>query len=173
MGKKFLRLLCDENVMKRYIDVSEIEFLQEYLIKTFYKFDIKNDKNIFDEVAENKNGFILKPTLLGKGEGIIFGDECEYEEWIENIQKLMNNDEYIIQQYIKQKSFSFRSVLNDEIVQQNIIPTLLCYNDSFYGPGINRSSPDRLIAVSRGGEILLPQIDDSLDANFMIPKTQF
>merc|ERR1712154_84068 len=75
-----------------------------------------------------------------------------------------------IQQYIKQHLFTFRSVLNDEIVQQNIIPTLLCYNDKFYGPGINRSSPERLIAVSRGGEILLPQINKSMKGNFLIPQ---
>eukprot|EP01084_Bolivina_argentea_P072199 131143_1 len=168
-NKTFLNLLANADIMTRYIPKDDIQFLNKFLIKSYCKLDLSTS-DILDHVIEDKDAYVLKPILLGKGEGIIFGDECTNSEWYDSIQSnILDHNTYVLQEYIEQELFEFQSVLNGDWVQQNIVATLLCYGDAFYGPGVNRSSPSRLIAVSRGGEILLPQIAHDDDKHFTIP----
>ena len=48
--------------------------------KSYYKMDLMRNENVFEDITENKNAYILKPSLLGKGEGIIIKNpESKYE----------------------------------------------------------------------------------------------
>ena len=58
-------------------------------------------------------------------------------------------------------SDDYDAEIDDMMCKQSLVATLLCADDQFIGPGIYRSSPERLIAVSRGGEILMPTVTDS------------
>jgi len=43
----------------------------------------------------------------------------------------------------------------------NVVGTMLCFDDIFFGPGIYRASPGDIVNVAGGGTVLFPVLSHS------------
>lgn len=149
--KRFLTLLTEGDLLANYLSPEEIATVQQSVIPSYRANDLPTSVRRTDH-----RGYLLKPALAGKGEGIIFADELNSSEWNAALAEF---PEHIVQPIIDQKLYPLRShFTNGELVHQPLVATFCCMNDRYIGPGIFRSGPQRLIAVSRGGEILVPRV---------------
>lgn len=151
--KRFLTLLSDPALLAEFLPAEDAAWLQKRLIPTFSPDALP--ERLREEVRSGEAGYLVKPALAGKGEGIVFSDELSAEEWRAALDTL---DGHIVQPIVDQQLFRLQSALTGEAVEQPLVATFCCVNDRYLGPGIFRSGPQRLIAVSRGGEILVPRV---------------
>ncbi|MDZ4837593.1 MAG: hypothetical protein SGJ27_27725 [Candidatus Melainabacteria bacterium] len=155
--KRMLGVFHNDEIMADYMTVDERKFLKENVVETHLVRDIQRAGN---EAMNNKHDWVLKPNLLGKGEGMIFGHNTPENEWRNALRDSLHHD-YVLQRYIKQKQFPILTrVGNDVSVQElNVVGTLLCFDDQFIGPGIYRASKGDIVNVSGGGTILFPMME--------------
>jgi alpha-ketoglutarate-dependent taurine dioxygenase len=151
--KRLLTLLCQESFTKRYLSIEHSNILKNRLMFTILTTAL-NDSKLRENLLGNKDNWLIKPSLFGKGKGIIFGKNLNQNEWKNILIKLSNTNEFVVQEYSKQEKF----VLNHKnlLSYYNLVGTLLCFNDKFLGPGIYRASNQDLIALTQGGFIIFP-----------------
>lgn len=151
--KRLLTILSRDDILSDYLSSYYHEIVRKHRILSILpKFCADKIK---EDVLTTKNEWLLKPCLLGKGKGIIFGKDLNHDEWSKLIENILteNKNEFILQQYIKQEKFSY---FENQEKFQNIVGTLLCFNDTFLGPGIYRTSQSELIALTRNGCLMFP-----------------
>lgn len=146
--KKFLHLLSRDDILFDYMNINNHKIIRKHRINTYLSNQILND---YSEIENNKDRWLLKPAFLGKCKGIILGKNINQEKWTHKMKNLKQN--FVIQQYIKQKVFSLKDLKN-----YHLVGTLLCFNDMFYCPGIFRASKKDLISLSQVGLIVYPSI---------------
>lgn len=124
------------------------------------------------------SSLVVKPALLGKGEGILlqkdFSTDEEFLNAIEqeysSLKHLLydtsidtKNKQLIVQPYLENQT-CFR-ILDEQLEIDSsmwdvrnwrCVGTLLCMDDQFYGPGMFRFSAADLIALTRGGIAVAP-----------------
>eukprot|EP01080_Neovahlkampfia_damariscottae_P000998 gene998-9904_t len=152
--KRFLKFLTDKELTTKYLSQDDSEFLSKHIINT--KIINTNDLGVY---LKNHQEWILKPFLRGKGEGILFGKDFDTEKWKKLI--LENQDSCILQNYISPKLIPYDIESENEIKSYEQIPivgTFLGMNDEYVGAGIFRISPSDIIAISRGGGVVIPII---------------
>lgn len=72
--KRLLTVLCNTEIMQKWLTFEEAKFLKTHIIPSY---NIKmSDPKFIEFVINNRESFMIKPTLLGKGHGIIFGKNC-------------------------------------------------------------------------------------------------
>lgn len=146
--KRILAVLYDQNIMNDYLDPEEYEFLRSWLIPS-HSLDDEDLREKLLNPAEEK--WVLKANSGGRGIDVYMKQDCEKEKWEELLHHRWK--EFMAQSYVEQKRF---------LVNQNgarilkIVGMLLCYNDTFYGPGLFRASSDNVINVHQGRGIILP-----------------
>jgi hypothetical protein len=154
--KRFLSLLSNPEVYSNLLGVDDAIYLADHVVST-YQYINSPDK--WDAAKNNKNEWLLKHSLLGKGESMYVGKEISQDEWLaimgsDNIHKM------ILQPFVNQKSFN----LPDANTAQTIVGLIMCINDCCLGPGLFRGSDDVIVNFSRrGGKFLAPVVSDIFD----------
>ena len=158
--KRFLALLTDDRIMQDYLNFDDAAFLRKHVIPTYV---LGLSPNALDRALANKNEWVLKPNLLGKGLGIIFGKNVSADLWQQTLSDKGYAD-FVLQRYIDQYQYP---VVNGTQSPQlmNIVGTLLCFDDIFFGPGIYRASAGDIVNVAGGGTILFPLLDVSTEVS--------
>ncbi len=159
--KRLLTILSRDDILSDYLDPYYHGIIKKHRIYSVLPSLVsKNDKIII----ENKNNWLIKPCLLGKGKGIVFGKDCSASQWANIFKKCLNEsrNEFIFQEYIQQEYFDYTDVNESgiECRKQKVVGTLLCFNDVFMGPGIFRTSPTDLIALRQDGSLMFPLLMD-------------
>ncbi|EFP97291.1 hypothetical protein [Vibrio caribbeanicus] len=139
--KRLLVCLSSKMIMSRYLSDTELWYLHQHIIPTYLIDDIK------DEIIENKNQWVLKKCLSGKGEGMFIGLESEASDMAHIISELSGS--YIAQPYLKQKKIAI--FFNGKYQTCRAVGMILSLNEFYQGTGYFRTSPERIIALSKGG----------------------
>ena len=155
--KRLLTILSRDDILSDYLSPECHKIIQKHRIYSVlpqYLME-KENSSLYENISINKNDWLIKPCLLGKGKGIIFGKDLKSNEWKNLLEKTIfeNQNHFIFQKYLNQEKFSYFDMKEN---QQNIVGTLLCFNDLFCGPGIYRTSLSDLIALSRNGSLIFP-----------------
>lgn len=158
--KRLLAIFHDDKIMGSYLTKEDSEFLKQNVVETHLLTGTKNNKVA---ASRNKNEWVLKPNLLGKGEGILFGHSVSEGSWRAALEDPSHKD-YVLQRFIKQRKFQVctRGRVGKEIMlrrNMNVVGTLLCFDDQFLGPGIYRASESDIVNVASGGTILFPMVE--------------
>ena len=139
--KRLFVCLSSKMIMSRYLSDTELWYLHQHIIPTYLIDDIK------DEIIENKNQWVLKKCLSGKGEGMFIGLDSEAYDMEHIILKMSGS--YIAQPYLKQKKIAV--FFNGKYQTCRSVGMILSLNESYQGTGYFRTSPERIIALSKGG----------------------
>ncbi|WP_155051397.1 hypothetical protein [Piscirickettsia salmonis] len=144
--KRLFSILSNSKIMNRYLSNEEVGILSKHIIETYLLSKAK------DEVINNKNNWVLKKCLSGKGEGMYIGAEASLPE----ITNVIDNQaaQYIAQPFLAQKKIEI--FIDGEYRTCNAVGMILSLNGAYQGTGIFRVSPNSIIAVSRGGCIVVP-----------------
>lgn len=155
--KRFLAVLCNQEIMRDYLCAEEVLFLSEHIVPTYpVSVAVATSSDVVEESLANQQDWVLKPNLLGKGEGVVFGKNLDVDTWRRTIDEYRESD-YVLQRYIPQAQYSLidasGGVARDTV---NVVGTLLCFDDVFFGPGIYRASAGDIVNVAGGGTVLFP-----------------
>lgn len=173
--KKFLsvlRQLKTEDIHTSFANAQlHIQTLNKHIIPT-YVTNLAGLDQMLDTGINQLLGasLLVKPPLLGKGEGIIFQKNCSDEkDFLQQVQNAMkhnvlpnyiSDENFVVQPYIQQARFQIASepqtIVNTSEVQVDVqhwhtVGTLLCMDGDYFGPGIFRFSSQDLIALVSGG----------------------
>lgn len=165
--KRFLSLLSDASFMSDLIGRDAAARLARHVIPTAPLSALADDAfaaALLAAARADRHGHIVKPALLGKGEGILFGKDAEGARegpWREALQ---GGAAGVVQPYVAQRVHSLRVAADGGYIvsRQKAVGTLLCTEEAFLGLGIFRSAPERedLVAISRGGCMLFPAVKE-------------
>ena len=144
--KRLFSILSNIDIMSRYLSDEEVAILEKHVIKTYSLKKVKND------VLNNKDAWVLKKCLSGKGEGMYVGAESSLEEITSVISE--QETQYIAQPFLDQKKVDF--FMDGEYKSCNSVGMIISINNKYQGVGFFRLSPSSIVAVSRGGGILVP-----------------
>lgn len=151
--KRILSILSKDEILSDYLSKRHHDTIKKHRIKTILSEDLRIDLNLRNTVVNNKQDWVIKPCMSGKGKGILFGKNMSQDKWCELIEELFYSDQFILQEYVKQQKFNF---VYDKETDECLVGTLLCLNDKFLGPGLYRASNKDLVAFSQGGFMLFP-----------------
>ena len=139
---------------------NETLFLRQHSIPTF---TCEDSPETVKKALENKNGYIVKPAILGKSEGVYAGPLTDDATW----RKVLSEAEgYVIQPFITQKKYP--TVWEGTLYEDYICGMMLCVDDLYYDSGFFRASSlpvtnigdDRKIAVIHSdSSAILPYCD--------------
>lgn len=151
--KRVLAVLYDEAIMRDYLSQTDYDFLRAYLVPAF----ALNDENLRNKLLQEQNGWVLKESSGGRGEGMYVGHECESENWKEVLTE--NWKSYMVQEYVKQYTYSVPTGKSTE--SMHLVGMLLCLNKTLCGPGIFRGSANAVINVHQGRGLIFPVLTGS------------
>jgi hypothetical protein len=132
--KRFLKLLTDPVFLDAALSAEEQKIVSTFTIPTYI---LPVDNAFFEEAYAHKDHWILKPHLLGKGEGIVAGQTVSEERW----KKLFDTEQIqnmVLQPMIEQPIFA--GTIGKEIRNDYVVGTLLYFDNEYYGPGVYRTS---------------------------------
>lgn len=96
-------------------------------------------QNLWDSLKNDlKNDWIIKPTVLGKGKGIVSSNSVSREIWKKTLLNCDVNN-IIFQPFLNQRRFN-GNVGDENRNLDYVAGTLLFFQDEFYGPGLFRAS---------------------------------
>ncbi|QMW39216.1 hypothetical protein G4B11_002496 [Aspergillus flavus] len=149
-----------ENLVARNVlTLSQAKILDKGIPETILPGSLDLDQAIArcKEMPELKDEYILKPIRSGKGDGIVFGEDLNSEEWISRLEGLRSaqlipgGGTCIVQRKVKQLLYDVVLRPTGVKTRYPLIGTYHSINGEFLGVGVWRSSPDRICAISHGG----------------------
>jgi len=152
--KRFLALFQRHDILRDYLCEAQIKLLARHVVPTFV---LGRSPQQREQALSNPGAWLLKPNLLGKGEGILFGGNMSAAAWRAALTST-SHEHYVLQSVVQQKRFSLMQPQNGSpaIIGMHVVGTLLCLDDYFFGPGIYRASCGDIVNVAGGGTILFP-----------------
>ena len=87
--KRFLALLYDSEILEAYISAADASLLRSYLVPTFV---VLTSPESVDAALQDRQDWVLKPNLFGKGQGIIFGKNVSADAWHAALRDPANGD---------------------------------------------------------------------------------
>ncbi len=137
---------------RSFLSDEECEFIDLHCPKT-YRLE-GNLGEVIDEIAENNNGWILKPEDDYGAKGVFAGPDFNKSDWKQIVTDHIGAG-YVAQQYAKQFTtdvmYTGRDLDNSTPVQKfNAMPGLYCYNGEFSGIYL-RCGNEGVIAVDHSG----------------------
>jgi hypothetical protein len=127
-----------------------------------HKFLLKT-KNILQEnladLIEQKDKWVLKPTNLSEGKGIILGINTSKNDWIDLLNQVNKEGNHIMQEYLNPDKISIEYFSDGEIKKGefyfDICPHFLIKDNQVVGTGhiLMRFSEDKILNVAKGGAI--------------------
>ena len=157
--KRFLSLLTNKPLMLKYLTSEEFEILNSAIIPTV----LLNEHTIVDVLA-NKDLWVLKKSLSGKGDGMYLGKNLSYDEFYNVITNL--SDIYTAQKFITQQSHQHLVSTENQtidIIAQLVVGTFISFNGEYLGLGIARGSTNEIINVASGGAIFAVLEENNID----------
>lgn len=142
--KRVLSVLYDENIMLDYLSARDYDFLRPFLIPSFSL----RDARIRKKITTDDVNWVLKQSSGGRGVGMYIRNECEVDLWKETVEDEWPS--YMVQEYIPQRLYH----IENRPIQ--IVGMLLCFNDTFFGPGIYRGSHHSVVNVHQGRGVIFP-----------------
>ena len=127
--KRFLAVLWDDEFRSESLTPEESDFLKPFLIPTYTR---NQYPEIWEEARLNKDGYILKPQLLGKSEGIVPGPLVDEAIWARAFENDQIKD-MVLQPWIQQKIFN--GTIDGKSFQDYTTGMMLCIEDEFNGLG--------------------------------------
>lgn len=170
--KRMLGLLhqeLDNLVSSAVLTVAQAGILRRGIVETHLP-GTQSYRNILQDVG-NKHMWIYKPSLAGKGEGILFGKDLDGDAWKGLIEPKLDGASveipYVIQRYVIQKKHNLLVNPNargelPRRVKWSVVGTMLCINQYFLGTTIWRTSDTDITAVSRGGAYMGGVTNDTI-----------
>ncbi len=143
--KRFLAALYRDDIRADYLSSEDARSLKDHLLPTFA---IKGDRDLLIRALSEKDNWVLKANLLGKGQGIVFGKTAEMDIWQDALRQTFYSD-FVLQEHVQQKLFPIVCDEDGQVASYdvNLVGTMLCFDDRFLGPGIYRAlAPDTLKA---------------------------
>jgi hypothetical protein len=146
--KRGLAVLYDASIMNDYLPAGDHAFLRPYLIPSFSLHDAARRSAI----AAQKDGWVLKRSSGGRGEGMYMGHECTPGQW----RQLCGTQwrDYMAQAFVDQKPHR----LDGTAEAIHFVGMLLCLDGRLCGPGIFRGSANAVINVHQGRGSIYPAI---------------
>jgi len=132
--KRFLSVLSNREFLAHFLTGDESDFLTQHVAPTYTR---AQRPDLWEQARADKDGWILKPYLLGKSAGLLAGWVTEEEPWqaafcSPAIEKM------VLQPFIRQRQFV--APLDGRMYMDYVVGTFLCFDDDFLGPGIFRAS---------------------------------
>ncbi len=154
-NKRFMALMSDDTFLGDYLSKAHHDTIKQHRILSILPEKLGFEPSLYEKIIKQKQDWLLKPSLFGKGEGIIFGKNINESEWNQLIDKcLLNPSKFLIQKYLAQEKFSINH--EERLDDYFMVGCLLCFDTKFLGPGIFRFSNNDLISLSQGGFFLYP-----------------
>lgn len=163
--KRFLAVLYDDDFRRDALGQEEADFVAPFLIPTFTR---KQDPSVWQDAYDHKNGYILKPQLLGKSEGIVPGPLVSEEDW----KRVFDSGEVetmVLQQFVKQRKF--QASIDGKSFEDYGTGILLCLEDELQGLGQFRMSSCEVINFISDDRKMAPWITDEYedyDGNYFL-----
>ncbi|KAL8949752.1 MAG: hypothetical protein Q9222_004168 [Ikaeria aurantiellina] len=105
-----------------------------------------------------RSDYLLKPIRGGKGHGIIFGSDTTAEGWrcqlesLQQAQLVQGQASYVVQARVEQPRFDLLLNGSTKMQRNYLVGTYMAVHGEYLGLGFWRSSPNRISALSRGGD---------------------
>lgn len=140
--KRFLHLIFVDDFTRECLTDEETTFLRRHTIPTYLPPRVPNDNSeIWQDAMSHKDKYILKPYNLGKSVGLYAGvmtDEKTWKDVIFNSQSSTFNSNYIIQPFIKQRTYP--CVWEGNHYDEYVCGMMLCMDDLYFDSGMFRTS---------------------------------
>ena len=132
--KRFFSLLSNRNMLKQFLEPSELQILQGFLLCTV---ELNATNIIKHRILEDKDKWIIKHKNLGRSRHIYAGREESDSEW-KALLESFDYSEFVAQEWVPQKTYS--GTVNGKIYNDYLTGTLLYFDDSYFGQGLYRAS---------------------------------
>jgi len=134
--KRFFALLYNDTFRTDALGQDLASQFKQYLTPTYTP---HTHPDLWKSLPEDeKNVWIIKPTVLGMGLGIFTNHSISRNEWKAALEQCDVNDT-VFQPYLEQRRLD--GTINTEIRTMDYVAgTLLFFQDNFYGPGMFRAS---------------------------------
>jgi hypothetical protein len=132
--KRFLSVLTNQDFLAQFLNADEIAFLTQHIAPTYTR---SQRPDLWEQARADKDGWIIKPYLLGKSAGILAGWVTEEEQWQHAFQS-PDIEKMVLQPFFRQKQFV--APLGGRMYMDYVVGTFLCFEDEFLGPGRFRTS---------------------------------
>jgi hypothetical protein len=142
--KRLLALLCDRNFVLKYLSKDDVDFLQPYLIETY----AMNNVADLGFVEAEKDEWVLKSALKGKGKDVYLGVNLSLEEWKKVCEKALN-EPFVLQRKVDEKNFKIYIPYLGE-VDSNISGMLLGIDSDYISVGCCRGTFEDPTTISDG-----------------------
>ncbi|KAE8380438.1 hypothetical protein BDV26DRAFT_290363 [Aspergillus bertholletiae] len=149
----------DRLVARNVLTLSQAKALDKGIPETILPGSLELDQAIsqFQERPDLQSEYILKPIRSGKGDGIVFGEDIDFKEWVSRLEGLRSaqlipgGGTCILQRKVQQILYDVVLKPTGVKTRYPLIGTYHSINGEFLGIGVWRSSPDRICAISHGG----------------------
>ncbi|UYO99187.1 hypothetical protein OF820_08885 [Oceanotoga sp. DSM 15011] len=132
--KRMFSLLSDESFQREVLSEEDMEFFNDKVVKTYTR---KQRKDLWEEAKNNKDNWILKPSVLGMGINVFAGNLLSDSDWNKIFDSELIED-MILQPYIKQKKF--KGTVKGVYHLDYVAGTMLNFGNNYFGAGLFRAS---------------------------------
>lgn len=129
-NKVFFKILFDEQT-HRFLEEDEIKFINDHIPFTGL---FKGSRNVFEEVLNNKDKYIMKPVDMNASQGVFVGRDLSLSDWKERLYKIFDTD-YLYQEFITpyQRDFIIFNGSGFEIQKFKSIVGVFLYKRKYAG----------------------------------------
>lgn len=129
-NKIIFKILHDEDVQQMFTE-EEREFIRKHIPQTK---EFSGDREVYDEVLNNKDKYIIKPLDLYASKGVYAGRDFTLDEWKEKLDKCWDND-YLCQEFCVPFTRDFVEFVDGKVKVSKFghIVGLFMYNEKFAG----------------------------------------
>ncbi len=129
-NKIIFKILHDKETLE-FLSKEEREFIKKHIP---YTGELKGNREIYNEVLNNKDKYIIKPEDLNESRGVYAGRDFTKEEWKEKIDESWNN-EYLYQEFVELSKREFIQFENEKpvIKKLNHVLGIYMYNNKMAG----------------------------------------
>jgi hypothetical protein len=152
--KRLLAVLTVD-VLRDYLPAEDVETLHRHVVPTYV---VGLGGESLRLARSRPHEWVLKPNLLGKGEGIVVGRNVTPEAWRAALDAAP--PDYVLQPYVEQRLYDIWADVDDEVrsVPMKVVGLLPSLDGQPLGPGIYRASQADVVNVAGGGTILVPVV---------------
>ncbi len=132
--KRLFSLFSKESFQANVLTREEMDTFSRAIVPTYTRLE---RPDLWAKAFEEKDGWIIKPSALGKGKDVYAGKLTTAEQW----KAVFESDtisNMTLQPYIEQRKFS--GSIGGEKYDDYAVGTLLFFDDHYFGPGLFRAS---------------------------------
>jgi len=156
--KRLLSVMSDKDLVCDFLEGNHDDavFLSDRIPTTLVVEAL--DESKLASVLEAKDDWLLKPSLAGKGHGIVLGRCCTVDEW-RNVVTDPAHGHFVLQQAVKQHQFQIETPGGSTLA--HVVGVTLNCGSHFFGPGACRAAPleEEIVNVAGGRAFVLPTVE--------------